>query len=318
MDNFLDPNHPLPLSIEEAMDLALAEAKKYQGSTSPNPPVGAVLLSPENRVVQISAHQKSGEPHAEAIVLENKIHKNHTLVITMEPCSHTGKTPPCTDAIIQSKINRVVFGCKDPNPKTHGKSFSILKNAGIKVIQNIRNKEAKKLIFGFEQRLKIGIPKVLIKIALDENNSMLPPNGQKTFTRDSSLIFAHELRKASDAIMTGSGTLLNDLPKFTVRKVMDHPDTKRYLLIADRRKRISKSLIKKYQQDGFEVERVESVLEGFKKLGSYGVNQVMVEAGPTLSGFLLDSGYWNEKIIIRRLRDQDVIDPSWNLSPNWE
>ena len=289
----------------EHMEAALREARRFEGRTDPNPPVGAAAVAADGRVLGVAAHERAGTAHAEVALIE-RCRKDGTLAevdslyVTLEPCNHTGRTPPCTDAIIASGIKKVFIGCGDPNPKVAGGGASALRSHGISVelLQGDTRAACEKLIQPFAHWSRTGLPFVVVKTALDPSGSMIPPAGAKTFTSQESLRFAHELRKRSGAILTGSGTVLADRPEFTVRHVPDHPAVRRWLVIMDRRGRVPNNYILEAESRGFQV-RVEQDLESAVKfLGRKGVLQVLVEAGPTLSKAVLQTSFWCRHVLI--------------------
>ncbi len=296
-------------SIQNAMRLALEKAKAFEGATAPNPPVGAAGLDIHGKILSVQAHEKAGAAHAEAKVIddcENRkiLHLLHTLVITLEPCNHIGKTGACTRRILNTPTQRVVYGVQDPNPHVQGHGAETLLQAGLEVIQlkEFQN-ECKSLIQPFSHWIKTGRPWITLKTAYDETGSMIPPTGQKTFTSENSLIFAHQLRKKADAILTGSGTILADQPEFTVRKVQDHPSTnekKRWLVYMDRRERVSKEWVEKCKKRGFLPYRGIDLNEVIQDLGKKGVLEILVEAGPTLSKEILEKKLWNTHVKIMK------------------
>ena len=137
-----------------------------------------------------------------------------------------------------------------------------------------------------------------VKQALNAQGSMIPPQGQKTFTSERSLRFAHELRKRSDAILTGSGTVLADEPLFTVRRVPDHLEKSRWLILLDRRNRVPELYLAKAHLAGFRVVRFLDLQKSLEFLGSQGVLEVLVEAGPELTRSILDGGFWDTHVLI--------------------
>lgn len=289
--------------LEIAMRLALEKASAYVGSTAPNPPVGAAALDAEGRVLAVCAHERAGDGHAEAQALkqcerEGTLSRLHTMVVTLEPCNHQGRTPPCSEGLIAAGVKRVVFGAKDPNPKVAGNGETRLKSAGIEVVSGLLRPECESLIEPFAHWCLTGLPYVTIKTAYDRTGSMIPPAGSKTFTSADSLKLAHGLRKRADAILTGSGTVLADRPELTVRHVPDHPGKRRHLVVLDRRGRVPADWVEEAHARGFEV-RIEGDLESaLKYLGKLGVLEVLVEAGPTLTQALLSSGLWNRHVVI--------------------
>jgi diaminohydroxyphosphoribosylaminopyrimidine deaminase / 5-amino-6-(5-phosphoribosylamino)uracil reductase len=287
-----------------ALKVAIQEAQKFQGATAPNPPVGACALDKNGKVLAVSAHQRAGEDHAEALLLKECQEKNiidqiKTLAITLEPCNHTGKTPPCTDAILQAGIPRIIIGAMDPNPKAHGGAQALQDN-GRQVITRVLEKECLFLIRAFRKKILTGTPWITLKQAFNKQGSMIPPKGMKTFTSPTSLILAHELRKRSDAILTGSGTILADSPLFTVRHVPDHPGKKRFLIVLDRRCQIPKSYTQEAQKNGFEVVEGLTLNGAFDFLKKTDALEVLVEAGPALSQSILDQNIWDEHVLIHQ------------------
>lgn len=301
-------------TYENAMRMAINAAEQFIGATSPNPPVGAIALDKKGKVVLGAAHQKAGLAHAEAKLLElaaklGKLNEIETLVVTLEPCNHQGRTPPCTEAILKHKnIRRVVIGCLDPNPAVAGGGAERLKKAGLEVITGVLENECQFLIRAFAKWVATKRPYVVIKAAFTPEGSMIPPKGEKTFTSKPSLIFAHELRKHSDAIWTGSGTVLADSPEFTVRWVPDHPGKERILVLSDRRQRVNEAWLTKARKNGFEIHHSASLEEGLDYLGKKGVLQVLVEAGPTLRDAWLASGLWDESVVIQQGRESEDDD----------
>ncbi len=291
------------MKIEEAMELSIQEAQKFLGATSPNPPVGAVALDSQGRCLAVCAHEKAGEAHAEVGVLDKlrRLGKTaDTLVVTLEPCNHRGKTGPCTEAIIQANVPRVVIGTTDPNPGVCGGGISRLQASGIEVIQGVMEKQCKWLIRAFAHYSTTRKPWVTLKCAFQEDGEMQPPVGQKTFTSQKSLAFAHGIRKRVDAILTGSGTVLSDDPDFTVRHVADHVGKRRFLALLDRRGRVARSWKSKIEKNGFTLVECDSVEQALLDLGKRGVQEVLVEAGPSLRNSFLKKELWNECIEIHK------------------
>ncbi|MCC6954207.1 MAG: bifunctional diaminohydroxyphosphoribosylaminopyrimidine deaminase/5-amino-6-(5-phosphoribosylamino)uracil reductase RibD [Deltaproteobacteria bacterium] len=297
------------------MTLALQEASLHIGRTAPNPPVGATALGAGGILLATGAHEQPGTPHAEVVVLDRCRAENiqvDTLVVTLEPCNHFGRTPPCTDAIIAAGVRRVIYGVRDPNPRVAGGGIEKLLAHGIVVEQIDASKrdECDILIQPFRKRITTGRPFVTVKTAHLPGGSMIPPFGRKTFTSPASIRFAHELRKRSDAIITGSGTVLADDPLFTVRAVADHPDKKRLLVIFDRRKRITPAWEAAASSRGFEIIRHDDIEAALDDLGSRGCLEVLVEGGPSLAQSFLLQGLWDRHVRIEQGRsalEPDII-----------
>jgi diaminohydroxyphosphoribosylaminopyrimidine deaminase/5-amino-6-(5-phosphoribosylamino)uracil reductase len=299
---------------ENAMRMALNAAEQFVGATAPNPPVGAIALDKTGKVLLGAGHQGAGLPHAEVKVLElagklGKLSSIETLVVTLEPCNHQGRTPPCTEAILRHKhIRRVVIGTRDPNPNVAGGGAGRLRAAGLEVVEGVLEAQCRFLIRAFAKSVREKHPYVVLKAAFSSSGSMIPPAGRKTFTSEASLTFAHELRKQSDALWTGSATVLADDPDFTVRLVSDHPGKKRFLLLSDRRRRVPASWLEKARKNGFLPHHADTFAEGLDFLGKNGALQVLVEAGPSLREAWLSSGLWDESVVITQGKEQEDDD----------
>jgi diaminohydroxyphosphoribosylaminopyrimidine deaminase / 5-amino-6-(5-phosphoribosylamino)uracil reductase len=309
--------------ILPAMKLALLEAQKFEGATAPNPPVGCVLLDKEGNVLSVAAHKKSGTLHAEALAIKNCDASEliHTVVVTLEPCNHTGRTGPCTEAILSTPAKNVWIGMEDPNPHVAGGGADRLRKAGLNV-QFLNDADAPKLksdlqrlIAPFTKRVFQGLPWVTIKQAVDSQGSMIPPSGQKTFTSQSSLILAHQLRRRADAIITGSGTVLADDPHFTVRLVEDFTDKQRHLVLFDRRRRIPQSYLDASAARGFVISFADDMRAALKYLAEQGALEVLVEAGPSLTQSFFDNNLWDEHVLISK-GDPDQIQIIQNKEPH--
>jgi len=216
---------------------ALELARK--GKTSPNPMVGAVLVK-KGRIIAEGFHAYAGGPHAEVVALKkagNKA-KGADLYVSLEPCCHMGRTPPCTDAIIQAGVSRVFAGMKDPNKLVQGKGIRALKAAGIKVSYGLMKDDCEKLNEVFVKFMKTGLPFVSVKTAMSLDGKIATRQGDSQWisgvkARD----FVHELRSRNDAILVGTNTILKDNPQLTCRlkrKGVRHPAR----IILDRKNRI--------------------------------------------------------------------------------
>ncbi len=292
-------------ALENAMRRACAEGRAWLGATSPNPPVGAVALDRQGNILATAAHKRAGTAHAETLVIEECraqgiLTRLDTLCATLEPCNHQGRTPPCTEAIIRAGIRRVAFGARDCNPHVQGGGAERLRQAGIEVVEGVNTGECLHLMHAFAHVTATGKPWITVKRALDEKGSMIPPPGQKTFTSEESLRLAHRLRKKCDALLTGSGTILADNPLFTVRLVHDFPRRRRILALLDRRRRIPQSYLDEAKGRGFEPVIYDSIHEALDDLASRGAQDILVEAGPSLSQAVLDSGLWAISITVTK------------------
>lgn len=292
------------------MQAALAAARPWEGATAPNPPVGCALLDRTGNVIAAAGHHGAGQLHAEALAIQQarnagKADLIHTVVVTLEPCNHHGRTPPCTNAILQTPAEHVVMGIADPNPKVAGGGADYLRHAGLRVdfLQG-DTAQVERLIAPFKKRVLQGLPFVTVKQALNRDGNMTPPAGQKTFTSHGSLLVAHALRRRADAIITGSGTVLADNPQFTVRLLPDHLGKRRQLVLFDRRKRIPATYIEAATERGFDVTfatDLESALRDTNAL------EVLVEAGPQLTAHILQSRFWDEHVTITQTNAEDKI-----------
>ena len=201
------------------MKQALLEARKGLGRTSPNPAVGAVIVR-RGEVVARGYHRRAGLPHAEAEAL-NRLEKTSpgdSLYVTLEPCNHLGRTPPCTQAILKSGIKRVVIGMKDPNPMVAGGGCEFLKEHGIEVVANVLETECRRLNEDFLKFVALGRPFVIAKSALTMDGWIATSSGHSQWiTNDKSRQFVHRLRDRVDAVMVGIGTVLADDPSLTAR-----------------------------------------------------------------------------------------------------
>lgn len=290
---------------EQMMRVALAGAAEYQGATAPNPPVGAVITDAGGAIIGAGAHQRAGTPHAEANAFldceaRGVLDHAHTIFVTLEPCNHFGRTPPCVERILASSIKRVVIGASDPNPVASGGSAR-LRQHGIEVVEGVLGQECNELIRAFSKSKRTGLPWVTIKRAFNLSGSMIPPVGQKTFTSQSSLLLAHQLRRRADAIITGSGTVLADAPLFTVRHVEDFHGKQRYLVVLDRRQRISQDYYNQAEALGFIPIRGQDITAILLELATQGVLEALVEAGPTVSDEFIRLGLYDELVDIRQV-----------------
>lgn len=199
---------------ERFMTEAIKLAEKGIGLTSPNPYVGAVIVK-NNKIIGRGYHKKAGLEHAEIDAIKNSWAslKGATMYVTLEPCAHYGKTPPCVDAIIKSGIKRVVIGEVDPNPLVNGKGVRCLKEAGVKVDIFQRTNEIRSLNCGFRKWILKKIPYVIVKVASSMDGRIADSSGSsKYISSNESRRFVHFVRFISDAILVGAGTIKKDDP----------------------------------------------------------------------------------------------------------
>ena len=223
------------------MDEALRLARLGLGFTSPNPAVGAVCVR-DGQIVGSGYHAKAGDPHAEVVALEEagEAARGATLYVTLEPCSHYGRTPPCADLCIQAGLSRVVIAMIDPNPLVSGAGVERLRTAGIQVEVGLRQEEAAKLNEAFIVYMKEKRPFVHFKTAMSADGKVACRTGKSQWiTSEASRREVHRLRSRHDAIMVGIGTVLADDPRLTVRLAdaadVSAPDMQPTRIIVDSR-----------------------------------------------------------------------------------
>ncbi len=218
---------------EKYMKIALNEAKKGLGFTNPNPLVGAVILKDET-IIAKGYHASYGENHAEIHALNQAKDKAEgaTMYVTLEPCSHYGKTPPCALAIIKAKIKTVIIASKDPNPLVGGRGIQMLKEAGIEVLTGILDQENQTLNKVFFHYIQEKNPYLIMKTAMSIDGKIATKtHDSKWITNAKSREFVHETRAQTMAIMVGYGTILHDNPQLTAR--LDKPVRQPIRIICD-------------------------------------------------------------------------------------
>lgn len=204
------------------MRQALALACLAEGDTSPNPMVGAVIVSADGEVVGEGYHHKAGEPHAEINALKEakKLARGGTIYVTLEPCSHFGRTGPCCEAIIAAGLRRVVAAIEDPNPQVAGNGFQRLRAAGIEVTVGVCEEEARLLNEKFFHWITTRRPFISLKYAMTLDGKIATRTGDsKWITGEDARAYGHYLRKTHDCILVGKNTVLADDPELTTRLV---------------------------------------------------------------------------------------------------
>jgi diaminohydroxyphosphoribosylaminopyrimidine deaminase/5-amino-6-(5-phosphoribosylamino)uracil reductase len=206
---------------EKFMRLALRLARRGLGKTSPNPMVGAVIVK-EGLIISQGYHHYFGGDHAEVDALK-KLKEDvagATLYVTLEPCCHYGKTPPCIDAVIESKIGRVVIGMRDPDKRVSGQSIAVLKEHGIGVQEGVLEAGCRALNEAYIKHRSTGLPYVTVKFAQTLDGRIATAGGHSRWIASAeSLKLAHKLRAQNDAILVGAGTVIKDNPELTTRLV---------------------------------------------------------------------------------------------------
>ncbi len=207
------------MTVNDADYMRLALRLARRGRTSPNPMVGAVVVK-DGAVVGKGFHPKAGEPHAEIFALNEAAERTDgaTIYVTLEPCCHQGRTPPCVDAIIKAGITRVCAAMADPDPKVAGKGFDILRQAGIEVDCGLLEAEARSLNEAYIKHRVMGMPLVILKSAMSLDGKIATRTGDsKWITSEPSRAFAHKIRRGVDAIVVGGNTARIDNPALTAR-----------------------------------------------------------------------------------------------------
>ena len=310
MDTDTDIRH-----MQNALNLATGGA----GWVSPNPLVGCVLVR-EGEIVGRGYHQRFGGPHAEIHALREAGDRARgaTLYVTLEPCCHTGKTPPCTDAILESRVERVIVAMRDPNPRVDGGGLARLENAGVEVTVGVCEAAARKLNEAFIKHITSRQPFVTSKSAISVDGKIATRSGSSRWiTGEAARAVGHQMRHASDAIMVGIGTALQDDPQLTTRipgqpvsnplrvvvdsslrlspgaRVADVAEDRRTLVATTRQAADSKA--QALRERGVEVIGLPAQSDGrvdlgtlCKVLGEQGIASLLVEGGAALTAALLE------------------------------
>jgi diaminohydroxyphosphoribosylaminopyrimidine deaminase/5-amino-6-(5-phosphoribosylamino)uracil reductase len=303
------------------MAYALELAARGLYTTTPNPRVGCVIVK-NNKMVGEGWHEKAGSAHAEPIALQLARSKasGATVYVTLEPCAHHGRTPPCVDALIKAKPARVVAAMQDPNPKTAGKGFDQLRAAGIQVDVGLMEMEARELNIGFISRMTRGTPWVRMKVAASLDGRTALANGQSQWiTGAEARRDGHAWRARACAVLTGVGTVKDDNPQLTVRDVMTSRQPMRVVVDSRMQTPLTAHILGKgtlIAAAGADVPRsvalraqgAEVVVlpnhDGkvqlsalIQELARRGCNEIHVEAGHKLNGSLLAEGLVDELLI---------------------
>ena len=290
----------LPESDDELlMRAALAEARRGLGRTSPNPAVGAVIVrtdvgSPE--IVGSGWHHEAGLPHAEIEALRSlafpALARGATLYVTLEPCSTQGRTPPCSDAILDSGIRRVVIGTLDPNPVHAGRAVNILQAAGVEVRCDVLEEECRRLNLAFNKWVVTRMPWVIAKAGFSLDGRITrPPDAPRWITNEASRADSHRVRALVDAILVGGETLRADNPHLTVRGLLPDEATKQpWRVVVSRSGNLpSESIVFTDEHRDrtlvFTGRTLRSVLE---ELGRREVTSVLIEGGMRVLGEAFD------------------------------
>ena len=303
------------------MAAALVLARRGLGQVWPNPAVGCVLVQ-DGRVVGRGWTQPGGRPHAETEALRRagEAARGATAYVSLEPCAHHGRTPPCAEALLAARIQRCVVACEDPDPRVAGRGISLLQTAGVAVEVGLLGDEARALNAGFLKRQAEGRPLVTLKLAQSLDGGIATAAGESRWiTGEAARRHAHLLRAEHDAVMVGSGTALADDPRLTVR-VAGLEGRRPVRIVADGRLRLPLTaalvasareqptwLLTRHDSDrlrreafagaGVEVialsthaEELLDLRAGLQALGERGLTRVLVEGGGVLAAGLLAAG----------------------------
>jgi diaminohydroxyphosphoribosylaminopyrimidine deaminase/5-amino-6-(5-phosphoribosylamino)uracil reductase len=298
---------------EYYMHLAMLEGEKGRGMTSPNPGVGAVIVQRGTLVGQ-GYTQPAGQAHAEIQALKQAgaQARGATLYVTLEPCSHYGRTPPCTDQIIKAGIKKVVFGVQDPNPLVNGQGMFLLQKAGIEVIKGVLADQIRRQLEIFLKYITKNRPFVCIKTAASLDGKItLKTNQRWHLSGEEAQAFTHELRRTYDAIMVGTNTVLIDNPQLTClrgkspwRVILDRElkipltakvfDQQAQTIVVTAKNNLRKEAI--LMKAGIEILKIKTDYLGklnlkslLEKLATKKISSVLVEGGSTLNAALLRS-----------------------------
>ncbi|MFC3122095.1 bifunctional diaminohydroxyphosphoribosylaminopyrimidine deaminase/5-amino-6-(5-phosphoribosylamino)uracil reductase RibD [Agaribacter flavus] len=321
-------------AIDDAkyMAYAISLAKKGQYSTTPNPQVGCVIVK-NNKIVGEGYHKKAGEPHAEIHALRSagENAQGADVYVTLEPCSHTGRTGPCTQALIEAGVQRVVIACTDPNPLVSGRGVNMLKDANVNVTLGVLEQKAKKVNVAFFNRMQKKRPYLIAKLACSLDGKTALANGKSQWiTSEAAREDVQVERARACAILTGANTVISDDPRLTVRSDSLEPATQSAFnyrgkqalrVIIDGKNRLSSQfqLFKDGNQNlVFNLKENQSLVSlpgtrqhQIKSVGEHvdlhealqylaieeHINLVWVEAGASLCGALLSEGLIDELIV---------------------
>ena len=318
------------LGDAEWMEIALRLADRNTGNVCPNPSVGCLIVN-NDRIVGRGWTQEGGRPHAEVMALEQAGEKSigASVYTTLEPCSHFGKTPPCSDALISARIKRLIGAMKDPDPRVDGMGFVKLRDAGIEVVEGILEREAEALNRGFIKRIKEKLPFITLKMAMSIDSRIATKTyDSQWITGEEARHSSHFLRSKHDAILTGIGTVLYDNRILNTRiSGLENRSPTRIIMDAKLRLPVDSQIVstatdyktiicttgaaeksKKKHIESFGLQVLTltsnksgrvSLIETLKVLAAKGINNVLVEGGGILSTEFLRSDLIDELLVYR-------------------
>ena len=262
------------MTDDEAMARAISAASTVRASTSPNPWVGAVVRAPDGRITE-GATEPPGGRHAEIVALDalRGDAVGATVWVTLEPCSHHGRTPPCADALIAAGVKRVVVGIEDPDPNVAGRGIARLREAGVEVVVGVRRREVEAQLAPYLKHRRTGRPWVVLKLASTLDGRTAAPDGSSQWiTGEAARTDAHRLRAESDAVLVGAGTVRSDDPSLTVRHVEGRDPVRVVLGEVPEDAKVLPAL-----------EASGPLDELLDELGTQGIVQLLVEGGASVA-----------------------------------
>jgi diaminohydroxyphosphoribosylaminopyrimidine deaminase / 5-amino-6-(5-phosphoribosylamino)uracil reductase len=305
------------------MKLALDLARGTLGQTAPNPVVGAVLVK-DSQIIGMGAHLKAGEPHAEvhAIQMAGDKARDAVLYVTLEPCSHYGKTPPCSDLVIRTGVRKVFVATTDPNPQVAGTGIERMRKAGIEVEVGLLQEEARELNKVFFYNIQTKLPYVTLKSAVSLDGKTATVTGEsKWITGEAARADVHKFRHQHDGILVGVNTVLKDNPSLTTRMASGGKNPIRIILdtylrtpldakvVTDREAPtwiftgadVDKQQMGRFIEKGIEVIQMEtnriSIKDLLTILGERGITSLFVEGGAEIHGSFLKEGSFQQVIM---------------------
>ncbi|MCA0971102.1 bifunctional diaminohydroxyphosphoribosylaminopyrimidine deaminase/5-amino-6-(5-phosphoribosylamino)uracil reductase RibD [Halobacillus litoralis] len=308
---------------EHYMSLAIQMARETVGQTSPNPSVAALVVK-DNQVVGMGVHVKAGEPHAEvhALAMAGEKAEGADIYVTLEPCSHYGKTPPCAKAVIDAGIKRAVVASHDPNPKVAGRGIEWMRSAGLEVVENVLAEEADELNRTFFHYIQHKEPYVRLKMAMSLDGKIATAAGEsKWITGEAARLDGHTYRHQSDAILVGVNTVLADDPSLTTRiegggrhpirvvldsqlrtppsaKIIQNEETPTWIFVGQKVEADKKEAFSQYPHVSIieqPYDRIEAS-DVLTYLGEQNVTTLLIEGGGTVADAFVRAGKVHEVI----------------------
>jgi len=306
------------------MRLALRLAEGARGQTGVNPAVGCVIVK-DGAIVGLGSHLRMGGPHAEILALDmaKQEAEGSTVYVTLEPCAHYGRTPPCCDRLIREKVRRVVVACTDPNPQVAGKGLARLAENGIEVTTGVLEREARELIEAFDKFIRTRRPFVTLKTACTLDGKIAARTGDsKWITGEAAREHVHALRHRNQAIMVGVGTVIADNPRLTAR--LPVPARQPVRIVADSQLRIPETSViltdraapvillttegapydRRRRMESLGAELIDcgpgpqvDLDLAMRRLGERGIGSILLEGGGRLNGAMLERGLIDKMVL---------------------